>query len=202
MKGFTLLEVLVSLIIFAIGFLGLAGMQMMSMRDNHTSYLRTKAVFLTTDITDKIRANTAFAYNQASNFATITPTTNHVEKEDLRQKCSNTHTSGDTCDTPQELGAFDLSEWDRRVKDSLPGAGWVICFDSTPWNTGSGLYPIALDSNGNLLDDKCDDIGGPTGSNIPTYTIKLWWLESGSVDDPTTNENGERLQIIITSFQP
>ena len=58
--GFTLLEVLVSMIIFAIGMLGLAGMQGIALKDNNDAYHRSQAVFFAHDLGDRIRANPLF----------------------------------------------------------------------------------------------------------------------------------------------
>lgn len=55
--GFTLLEVMVAMVIFAIGLLGLAGIQANALRDNHGSYARSQAVLLAYDIVDRMRAN-------------------------------------------------------------------------------------------------------------------------------------------------
>ena len=57
--GFTLLEVLVSMIVFAIGMLGLAGMQGIALKDNNDAYHRSQAVFFAQDLGDRIRANPA-----------------------------------------------------------------------------------------------------------------------------------------------
>ncbi|SDB02729.1 type IV pilus assembly protein PilV [Desulfonatronum thiosulfatophilum] len=61
--GFTLLEVLVGLIILAIGLLGLAGMQMVSLRQNNDAYLRSQATLQAYDILDRMRANRTYALN-------------------------------------------------------------------------------------------------------------------------------------------
>ena len=59
MKGFTLLEVLVALVILSVGLLGLAGLQTTGIRNNHSANLRSQATILAYDITDRIRANKA-----------------------------------------------------------------------------------------------------------------------------------------------
>ena len=60
-RGFTLIEVLVALLVLSIGLLGIAGLQLSSVRDNHSAYLRTQASVLANDILDRMRANrTAF----------------------------------------------------------------------------------------------------------------------------------------------
>lgn len=55
--GFTLLEVLVSVLILAVGLLGMAGLQVTGLRSAHSAYLRTQASLLAYDIADSMRAN-------------------------------------------------------------------------------------------------------------------------------------------------
>jgi type IV pilus assembly protein PilV len=52
-----MIEVLVTVLILAIGLLGLAGMQANGLRTNHSAYLRSQATILGYDIADRIRAN-------------------------------------------------------------------------------------------------------------------------------------------------
>lgn len=57
--GFTLVEVLVTIIVLAIGVLGLAGLQLASMRSNHSAFLRTQATLAANDLIDRMRINPA-----------------------------------------------------------------------------------------------------------------------------------------------
>ena len=59
MKGFTLIEVLVALVILSVGLLGLAGLQTTGIRNNHSANLRSQATIMAYDIADRIRANKA-----------------------------------------------------------------------------------------------------------------------------------------------
>jgi type IV pilus assembly protein PilV len=56
-RGFSLLEVLISLIILAFGLLGLAALQSHASMMNQSSYYRGIAADLASDLSDKIRAN-------------------------------------------------------------------------------------------------------------------------------------------------
>ncbi len=58
-RGFTLVEVLVTIIIMSIGLLGVAGLQLASMRSNHSAYLRTQATLAAYDLIDRMRADPA-----------------------------------------------------------------------------------------------------------------------------------------------
>lgn len=56
-KGFTLIEVLVALVVLCIGLLGVASLQLTSLKSNHGSAMRTQATYLAYDIVDRMRAN-------------------------------------------------------------------------------------------------------------------------------------------------
>ena len=56
-EGFSMVEVLVSLLILSIGLLGLASLQASGLRYSGNSALRTQALILTQDMIERIRAN-------------------------------------------------------------------------------------------------------------------------------------------------
>ena len=56
-RGFTLIEVLISMVILAIGLLGLAAMQAISLRDNQDAYYYQQATLLAYEMQDRIRGN-------------------------------------------------------------------------------------------------------------------------------------------------
>ena len=55
--GSSLIEVLVAMLVLAIGLLGLAALQTQGMRFNHDAYVRTSATSLAYDIVEKMRIN-------------------------------------------------------------------------------------------------------------------------------------------------
>ena len=56
-RGFTLIEILVSVLVLSIGLLGLASLQANGLKNNYGAYARSQAVFLANDMADRIRAN-------------------------------------------------------------------------------------------------------------------------------------------------
>src|SRR5690554_3178222 len=68
MRGVSLIEVLVSVVIIAIGLLGIAAMQSMALRGAQSSLESSQAVMQTNSITEAMRANRARAadYNMAA----------------------------------------------------------------------------------------------------------------------------------------
>lgn len=56
-QGFGLIEILVALLILAIGLLGMASLQTASLQQTTGSQARTQAIFLAEDLVERIRAN-------------------------------------------------------------------------------------------------------------------------------------------------
>jgi type IV pilus assembly protein PilV len=65
--GFSLIEVLVTTVIVSVGLLGIAALQLTSIRSNYSSFARGQASAMADDILDRIRANrdNAAAYTVA-----------------------------------------------------------------------------------------------------------------------------------------
>ena len=74
-SGFTLVEVLVALLIVALGMLGNAMLQLQGMKNSNDAYLRSQIGLFAYDIADKIRANRECqnAYLSQSFFTTASP---------------------------------------------------------------------------------------------------------------------------------
>ncbi|VAX10062.1 Type IV fimbrial biogenesis protein PilV [hydrothermal vent metagenome] len=60
-SGFTLLEILIAMLVLAVGLLGLAGLQATGLKNNHSAQFRTDAAIHAYDILDKMRLNKAVA---------------------------------------------------------------------------------------------------------------------------------------------
>lgn len=56
-QGMTLIEVLVTTVIISIGLLGVAALQLTSLKSNQESYVRSQAAMLAADLLDRMRAN-------------------------------------------------------------------------------------------------------------------------------------------------
>lgn len=59
--GFSLIEVLVAILVLAIGMLGIAAMQAIAMRNSQSSFQRSQGVLQTYSIIDSMRANRSAA---------------------------------------------------------------------------------------------------------------------------------------------
>jgi type IV pilus assembly protein PilV len=116
--GFTLIEVLIAMVVLAIGLLGLAALQTTSLRNNQSAYFRSQATQLAYDIADRVRINT--------NSSDPTTYDNYNNKTGTADDCVT-----NTC-TPAEMAGYDLSQWNAQLALQLPSGVGFICIDSTP----------------------------------------------------------------------
>lgn len=79
-KGFTLLEVMISVFVLAVGLLGLANLQMLSLKNNHSAQYRTSATVIAYDIIDRMRLNRTADYTIA---IATTPSGSTLKDTDL-----------------------------------------------------------------------------------------------------------------------
>jgi type IV pilus assembly protein PilV len=102
--GFTLIEVLVSLVVLSIGLLGTAKLMLFSSRSNDSAYLRSQATELAYEILDNIRANQQQAIAGSYATALATAPTNP----------GFTCVGGVAC-TPANLALYDIYQWKMRL---------------------------------------------------------------------------------------
>ena len=60
-RGFTLLEVLITLVVLVFGLLGLAGLMAKGQRASFEAFQRQQALSLAADIAERMRSNSALA---------------------------------------------------------------------------------------------------------------------------------------------
>lgn len=112
--GFTLIEALIAILVFSVGLMGMAGLMVVSVKTNHSSYLRTQASFLGQSMADRIRSNRAEinAYNGNYSAATVGS-----------DPCLN----GVVC-TAENLVVRDRALWSQQLVDLLPnGRATIDC---------------------------------------------------------------------------
>ena len=106
-QGFTLIEVLISMMILAVGLLGLAALQATGLRNNLSAYNRSQATQLAYDLADRMRANSADTGTlAASTYNTMSPTAAVVQ--------NNCKLVANAC-TPAQMAQNDLFEWNRAI---------------------------------------------------------------------------------------
>ena len=101
-------EILVTLVLLTLWLLGSAGVQSASLQYNKSAQFRTQAVYLATELMERMQAN-----------QTATIAGSYVSTGGSGGTAPNCVTG--TC-TPNQLAQFDLAEWNARVTAALPSA--------------------------------------------------------------------------------
>ena len=94
-RGFSLLEVLVSVVIMSVGILGVVGMQILSLQQNRSSLFRSEALLLAGGMLDRMRANRGQEYAE-SEFADGPPSASDC----MANPCS-----------AAAMANFDIAQW-------------------------------------------------------------------------------------------
>lgn len=180
-SGFTLIEVLIAVVIFSVGLLALAKLQITSIRLTHDSLLRTTASLLAIDMADRIRANPVAA-NLGSASPYNNPTGLALANPNCLGKGSDGSANNSSC-TPSQMAQHDFYEWNAtlggapatawypQVTAELPNGAGIVCIDSTP-KDGTPSAPA------------CDNISLVSGKTV--YAIKIWWTERIDQQNPGT----------------
>jgi type IV pilus assembly protein PilV len=112
-SGFTMVEVMVALVVLAIGLLGIAALLLKSLQSGRTATFRTQAVNLAADLADRIRMNRTAQAAYGTLFA------------DAEVEVPACDTTGGCTDA--ELASTDLSRWKANLAQLLPaGQGQVV----------------------------------------------------------------------------
>ena len=177
--GFTLIEVLVALVITAIGLLGIAKIQALAYANTGSASVRALVAIQASGLAATMHANRVYwSLGSAPSPLTITNTT--ISDNTL----NNTATGVTDCDvggasapcTPLILAAFDLHTWARGISGLLPGANPVTTITCNPTNvtlTLNCVIQITWNENTVSLNAQsaAGTTSGTTGTFAPTYTL-------------------------------
>lgn len=144
------MESMIALLVISIGLLGLAALQITSMKQNNSAMHHSQAVWIGYDIADRIRAN----FVQFDSYAGIKTTGSYS------QNCA----SG-SC-TAAELVVSDAADWATEMQNLPAGLGVI-----TSPNPGELLIRVMWDDEGTGA------TGTACGSNptidLTCYTVTL-----------------------------
>lgn len=128
-KGFSLLEVLISIVVLGIGLLGAVGMLLAAVRSTNESGSFTTAVDLVRELSEKARINKNIAaHNNDENAYLVDDWKSGGALPGASAACIG---STAAC-TKDALAAWDIRTWLERVDAALPEARVAVCFDDTP----------------------------------------------------------------------
>lgn len=192
-QGFTLIEVMVTVFVVAVGLLGVAGLQAYAKKSNFDAVQRTQAAALAQDLIERMRANPAqgAAYLSTGISLDAAPAAPGTA-------CTTSGSSGTPACTPAQVVAFDRYEWSRALfgdVETIDGEASGGLSEPTACVSNAsapcGVYTIAIAWRGITPlppadpHDTADPANNPCGSANPAY------------DDVSTPGTDARLRRII-----
>ncbi len=147
-NGFTLIEILVAIIVVAIGLIGMAGIQGAAVKYTKSAEGRNHAVQLAYDIQDRIRTSRATLANggfaTANSFQTVTCNRNFATTADVQAQA-------------------DVDMWRNQIACLLPSGQGRIEIGAA--DATSGLFPITVSV-------RWSESRVESGSNFYTYVAR------------------------------
>ncbi len=112
--GFSLMEILVSLIVLSVGLLGLSGLQIAAIKGTNDAHFRNEASFLLMDTSNRMRSN-----RQGMNdyLASVTDTT--ISLSCASEGIANCEGADSNC-SAIDLAKYDLNEMACNAQNKLP----------------------------------------------------------------------------------
>ncbi len=183
--GFTLIEVLVTLVILLFGLLGIAGLMAQGQRAAYEAFQRQQALSLTADVSERVIGNRTQAAGYAAAAPLLTPVGSNYGlyyADLLKNNITNCATA--TC-TALELQRYDVAMWEgqllgysERLAVGVTRVGGII-------NANGCIEQLAVTSG------NCPAPPAPAGS-LFTRTLRIsvaWQGNDDTVDPSAANLN-------------
>lgn len=168
-QGFTLIEVLVAIVVFSFGLLGMVGLQAAAMQANRESRMQNQATALARELAEMMRGNKNVAIKSA---AADNPYLGEFAVGSLTlaspSYCLAVSNATNGCASAAAVASAQMTDWLARVDAALPGARVSVCFDSAPYDS-SGMPQWTCNA---------------TGANEIVF-IKIGWTQGSTQRDAT-----------------
>lgn len=175
--GFSLIEVLISILVLSFGIFGAMKMQLHSIQMSQQSNFYSTAIELASDMAERMRRHHDQLHPaNSSPFLSV----NFQSGEGAPESTGLCYDTGCSSD---QLANADIVEWLEHVNTALPNARAVICRDSSPWNsnTGSLTWDCAADDNASVV-------------------IKLGWAEQNNVEENAAVNPAPRVAVAVAPY--
>lgn len=132
--GFSLVEVLVAVVIIAIGLLGIAGIQALSLNNSSIARTRSLAAIEADGLASMLHANNAYWASASVPAGSVIAVTGSPGGSYSGTAISDANLNGQTANCSSsacnavQMAAYDLKQWGLSVANVLPaGSGQVKC---------------------------------------------------------------------------
>lgn len=152
-RGLSILEVLIAVLVFSVGLIGMAGLMLVSQRTNHSAFLRTQASFLAQSMADRMRGNLSGVWQNIYNGTY--PQTGTLPACGSASPCNTT-----------DLGTRDRVAWSTQMTSLLPAPTATI----TCTRLSTTSIAVGLRSAGAVYDGLCTIVMRWRESSLNTST--------------------------------
>ena len=193
-RGFSLIEVLVALLVISIGLLGIAKMQALALANTNGGRLRALAAIEAASLAASMQAERNYWGNLASSetitiissstagtttvtspgdstlAGSVTCPTSTSTNSTTMTSCTGTGTctTASPC-TAQQMAAYDLKQWAGRLQEIMgpSAAASIVCTVAT-----TPPPPVSCQITVNWFEETVNSNTAETGTmNIPSYTL-------------------------------
>jgi type IV pilus assembly protein PilV len=152
--GFSMVEILVTILIISLAVLGSAGLQVQALKTNQGGQFRNQAVFLLNDMVERMKANKAYSVSSTTGYGDTTSSAG-MTTDCYAAPCA-----------AGALAAYDIAKWQAAILAVLPqGTGSV-----TQTVTGNpSSYRVTI----NWVDRKTNTKYATAGAALPTEAVSI-----------------------------
>lgn len=189
-RGVSLIEVLMAVLIFSIGLIGLAGLMVMATRSNHSAYQRTQVTFLASTMADRMGANPVGVWSGFYTSTGYPVAASTASNNDCSSGC-----------TPQALAQSDQRAWSRQLTSFLPGVKATINCNNSPAGYTPASWTLGTPASGATAAVPANP--GQVGMRPPyggVCNMNITWNEQQTGDKNTAGLI--QAQTFSWTFQP
>lgn len=151
-RGFSLLEILITLILTTVGILGVVAMQSRSIQYTQDAVERNTAIMLSEQLIGVMRANACALYDKVPPAA---PMAQDLKSSSLFYTTgASDGCTGDTAATTRATAQRDA--WITELETTLPSADYSVCRSSTPKECDGEGSMLEIQIFWQGRDDYCD----------------------------------------------
>jgi type IV pilus assembly protein PilV len=169
-SGFSLIEVLVSIVVLSFVLLGMVGMQTAALQANREARYQSAALFFGRELAEMIRGDKVEGIKPTATnpyLGTFSFPLTHVTASYCLSVATGTTACGaGSVPVTTDIANAEMTDWLSRVNYDLPSAKVVICYDDAPFDA-NGLPQWACSGAGSIMVIK---IGWTRGSTDRSKT--------------------------------
>ncbi|HEX4376348.1 MAG TPA: type IV pilus modification protein PilV [Steroidobacteraceae bacterium] len=174
--GFTLIEVLVALLVIAVGMLGVAKLQGLALSNTGVARMRSLAALQATSLAAAMHANRSF---WASQLGTVFTNTYNSATQTNTPGGTVVMAGGEVCEAPTvcsapQVAGYDVYKWVFSLNANLPNASETVqCTSGAP---GPNACTITIDWTEQIVNSSQQQVQPVAGAATiarPTYILNV-----------------------------